>query len=849
MTRAALKSLLSRKLRTVLTALAIVLGVSMVSGSFVLTDSISKAFDSILASSYDETDAVVSGKAATKWQQGSKLLVSEELLTRVRAVPEVAAAAGTIFDFNSSANSASLLDKQGKVITGDGPSFGVGVDSKYPQFNPMKLVSGQWATGPNEVVIDASVASRHDFAVGDSIRIAVGGPVRSFHVAGVAKFGDIDSMGGATFAIFDVKTAQQLLGKSGFDAISVAAKSGVSSDELVDRLREIVPADTTSVYTGAEQAEKDGQGIDMFLGIFKKVLIGFGGIALFVGGFVIFNTLSITVAQRTRELATMRTLGASRRQVMRLVVLESLVTGLIASAIGFVAGLGIAKGLVALLSAAGAGLPRAETVIASRTVLVSIAAGTIVTVIAGIVPAIRATRVAPIAAVREGATAEQKHRSPIWAAVVLAVAAASTGYGLFAPGVPLLQRVVPIVFGTLVLFVGAAMAAGTLVKPLVAVITLVTVRLGGTSGRLARENALRNPGRTASTAAALMIGLALVTFVGVLANGLNTSAKSAVTKQLASDYVVTGQEQWTAMPLQIGRAVGKAPGVSTSSSVRYDRGLLNKDELDVFGVDAKTIGGVYDFSWKSGSSSTIASLGSDGAVVEARIAKEKGLTVGSTFTLTSVSSRKVELTVKGIYAPPRLDPLLGAVIVDRAVFDRVYETPADVFTLVNADASKAELEQALAAYPDARVLTASEFVTDRTKDLTDILSMLYALLGLSVIVSLFGMVNTLVLSVFERTREIGMLRAIGFTRRQTRRMIRHESIVTALIGAALGLPLGVGLAAAVAQALGKYGVGFSVPVGSLIAFTGVAIVAGTLAAILPARRAARLNVLEALQYE
>jgi putative ABC transport system permease protein len=351
------------------------------------------------------------------------------------------------------------------------------------------------------------------------------------------------------------------------------------------------------------------------------------------------------------------------------------------------------------------------------------------------------------------------------------------------------------------------------------------------------------------TAAALMIGLALVTFVSVLGTGLRSSDRDAIAKQIDTDYAVVSQSTWTGLPTVVGAAVSRMPDVELATSVRYDRARVDSSNIDVSGIDPATIGQLYHFAWSDGSSAALASLGTRGAIVRSDFAKSHHLAVGSPFALQTPAAKPVSLVVRATYSPSRFDPLLGHVVVSQWLFDSSFQTPTDAATFIRSDAPKAELERALARFPDARVLTQKEFVDDRSSDLSGVLNMLYVLLALSVVVSLFGMVNTLALAVFERTREIGMLRAVGLTRRQTRRMVRHESIITALIGAGLGLPLGIGLAAAVTQALAKYDLTLTVPVVSLVAFTIVAVIAGTLAAILPARRAARLNVLAALQYE
>ena len=854
MKRVALKGIFGRKLRTTLTAFSVILGVAMVTGSFVLTDTMSKAFDSIFSSSYEQTDVVVSGRSLVDWSDQGNALVSDRLLRQVRALPDVEAAAGEILDLNSSANQAKLIDRDGEIVTGNGnPTFGLGVDPSPAQarFNPLKLVKGEFADGPGEVVIDASSADKLGFQVGELVRIAVGGPVRSFRLVGIAQYGDVDTIGSATMAVFDVDEAQRLLDKPGYDVISVAGRNGVSDKRLVREIESLLPANA-QVRTAAEQAAADKKGVSEFISFIRYALLGFGAIALFVGAFVIFNTLSITVAQRTRELATLRTLGATRAQVLGSVVLEAFAVGLVASLLGIAAGVGLAKGLTALFAAVDLDLPRAEMVFATRTWVIALLLGTIVTLAASVAPAVRATRVSAIAAVREGATAPRgalaRLAFPISLGLV-GLAAAVLAYGLFVPGVGAGTRVLSLALGTLALFVGVAMVSTRLVTPLARVLGWPAARFGGAAGRLARGNAVRMPGRTAATAAALMIGLALVTFVTVMGQGLRSSERDAIVQQIDADYVVVSQNGWTTLPALVGETVADAPGVEVASSIRRERGRVLGKGVDVSGIDPATIGEVFHLEWESGSPAALRTLGPSDAIVRKSFADEYGFADGGWFIVRTPSGKMLNLRVRAVYDPPRFDSLLGSVAVSQATFDQYFDRPGDALTLVWSKAPESTLAASLAAYPDARLVSDDTFVDERVAEIDGILNLLYALLALSVIVSLFGMVNTLVLAVFERTREIGMLRAVGLTRRQTRRMIRHEGVVTALIGAALGLPVGITLATAVTHALADYDLSLSIPVTPLVVFAIVAVFAGIAAAVLPARRASRLNVLEALQYE
>jgi putative ABC transport system permease protein len=640
-----------------------------------------------------------------------------------------------------------------------------------------------------------------------------------------------------------------VLHKDGFDAISVAAKSGVGDEQLVEAIGPTLP-DNTIVRTGEEQAKEDGKSGD-FVKYIRYFLLAFGGVALFVGGFVIFNTLSITVAQRTRELATLRTLGASRKQVLRSVIVEGGLQGCAASLVGLAAGVGLAIGLVALMRAFNLDLPRTGMVFALRTVIVSLAVGTVITLIASIVPAVKATRIPPISAVREGGLVTKRLSPKTFAAalIVTALSLAAVSYALLGDGVGAAPRIIGIVLGVLGLFIGIAMLAPRLVRPLAHFVGAPAAAMGGVAGRLARENATRNPSRTAATAAALMIGLALVTFVAVFGKGLLASDKDAVDRQIGTPYLVTSTNGWATVTAAAGSALDGAKGVSLASSVRYDRALIVKSdsEVDVSGVEPGTIARAYRFTWEQGGDAAAAGLGPTDAIVRHDLARDESLRVGDPITFETPDGTKVTVHVRAIFKPSDLDSLLGGIVLSQAGFDRSFPRPADALTFVDAD-SKQALERALAAFPDANAQTKDEFIDQRVSWLTSVMNLFYVLLALSVIVSLFGMVNTLVLSVFERTRELGMLRAVGMTRRQTRRMIRHESVITALIGAALGLPLGIGLGALSIQALSKYDVQFSLPVGTVVVFAVVAVAAGILAAVAPARRAARLDVLGALQY-
>jgi putative ABC transport system permease protein len=949
----ALKGLAGRKLRAVLTAFAIVLGVTMVSGTYVLTDTINKAFDSIFQDTYANTDAVISGKAADINFQGDTAdqpSIPDSLLAKVKALPDVAAATGSVVDDSHT----KILKTDGKAINTQGaPSFGFGLDPAEARFNPLKLVEGRWPSTSNEVVIDSQSADDQRYKIGDTIKIATLKPVQSFKLVGLAHYGEVDSIGSATFTVFTIPEAQALLDREGqFDAISVAAKDGVAPQKLVQDIRTILPGDAI-VRTAAQQASEDKKDVS-FTKFIRYVLLGFAGVALFVGAFVIFNTLSITVAQRTREFATLRTIGASRRQVMWSVIIEAFVIGLLASLIGLFLGLGLAAGLNWIFKQFNLDLPTQGIVFAPRTIVVSLAVGLIVTLVAGLLPARKATRVPPIAAVREGFVLPKGRFArfvPYIAIAIIGLSVLVLSYSLFKDHIGTTQRLIAMAVGVLGLFVGVAMVSSRTVRPLavgtspiakwavvvfstifypvtlsfwllrsavfsrnvtigrrtgraaggiaillalvvlaglaarplgfvaivlavvIAVVVLLMWALSGlgrlkpewpiefpdvrpesTMSALARENSRRNPSRTAATAAALMIGIALVTFVAVLASGMKSSNSDAIKQQVEADYVLTAQDGFSPFVPGAGEAVGRSPDAAFSTSVRSGLAKALGESGYVTGIQPGAIGQAYTFKWKEGSDEVLSQMGRNGAIVAKDFADQKDLKVGSKFPLLTPNGDTTQLVVKGIYEPPPFFPILGEVSITQSLFDSLYERPQNSFVFVNVNgdptpATTASLEAAVKDFPDAKVQTRTGWIDQQNKDFNSFLNLLYVLLALAVIVSIFGMINTLVLSVFERTRELGMLRAVGMTRRQARRMVRNESIITALIGAALGLPLGIFLALLMTRALSQFNVQINIPFAQLAIFAIVAIVVGMFAAIFPARRAARLNVLRALQYE
>ncbi|HEY2601031.1 MAG TPA: FtsX-like permease family protein [Thermoleophilaceae bacterium] len=853
MIRFSLRGLASRKLRSALTAVAIVLGVALVSGTYVLTDSITKAFDSIFQTVYRGTDATITGKNALDTGANdvgggaSTPSFDESLLARVRALPDVKAAIGGV------AGEPHLV-KNGKAISfGGAPNLGFSVDPKYPQFQSLKLSKGAWP-GANQLVVDTGTAKHKSIHVGDTIGVQAQGPVRQMQVSGLVKFGSAGSLGGATLAGFNVATAQDLFDKKGkLDDIRTAARQGVSPKRLVAQIRTVLPPGT-QVRTGAEEAQKSADSTNSFLKFFKTFLLAFAGIALFVGSFVIANSLSITIAQRTREFATLRTLGANRRQVLRAVLLEAVVVGLLAAVVGLFAGFLIAKGLFSLFDAVGFTLPNSGIVFETRTAIVAILVGLVVTVAASLRPAIRATRVQPIEAVREGATLPETstpRRRTVRSAGLTLVGFAALCYGLFRPGLGTSGVLISMGVGALMIFVGVALLSARWVPALAGVLGWPAVRIGGAVGRLARENARRNPQRTASTASALMIGLALVTLVAILAAGIISNFKGAVNSLFTGDYVVTAQNNFGSLPKVVGQTATKTPGLISAGSVRSDEAKIFGSNDQLTGVDP-TIGSTLSLKWKEGSQAVLASLGQDGAFTDDGFAKTHHLHVGSPVSFLTPTGHTVHVTVKGIFKPPAGGSPFGPITISSALFDRSFQQPENLFTFINmrggeSAANQAALESTLKGYPNAKVQNRQKFIDNQISGLKSTLNVLYVLLALSIIVSLFGIVNTLVLSVFERTREIGMLRAVGMTRRQTRRMIRYESVITALIGTVTGIALGIVLGALLAARVNE--INFSVPVGSLIIFLIAAVIVGLLAAIFPARRASRLRPLEALSYE
>ena len=854
MIKVALKGLAGRKLRSALTALAIVLGVAMVSGTFVLTDTIQKGFNSIFGVSYKNTSAVITTKSLFGSSQNRTQGFPAALLERVRALPGVGQAVGAVED------EAQLIRQNGKAIQhGGAPNLAFSIDPspEAQRFNPLSLVSGRWPVGAHEIAIDAAIAKKKHYTVGDTIGVVSRLPEEKFRITGIATLGGSASIGGATMAIFNLPTAQRLFQKQNrLDAIRVAAKTGVTDARLVREIGGILPAGT-QVKSGSAQAKSDAKDVNSFISFLQKALLAFAGIALFVGAFVIANTLSITVAQRAREFATLRTLGASRRQVLGSVVIEALFVGFAAALIGLFAGLGLAKALNWLFVKIGVDLPHSGTVFATRTVIVSLLIGVVITLLASLRPALRATRVPPIAAVREGAVLPPGRFArfgPVISLGLIAISIALLVYGTFGHNLPTVRRLLSLGVGVLLLFFGVALFASRLVRPLAAVLGWPGTVIGGPAGDLARRNAVRSPARTASTAAALMIGLALVTFVALFAQGLRAPFEDAVNKLFVADYAVTATNNFSPFTAEAPKVLATVPGVEAISGVRGGEGRAFGSTIQVTGVDP-LVSKVIALKWAAGSEATPAQLGTTGAFVDKKYAEKHKLAVGSRISLETPSGKTLDLTLKGIFDPPKGGSPFGRVTISTRAYDSSYPQPNDIFAFVKIKggvtaANTTALKAALAAkFPNTKLATQSQFKKNQEQGLNQLLNLLFVLLGLSVIISLFGIVNTLVLTVFERTRELGMMRAVGMTRRQVRRMIRHESVVTALIGAALGIALGFFLSALVARALSSQGVVFAVPWGQVGMFVVAAIVIGILAAILPARRASRIDVLRAISYE
>jgi putative ABC transport system permease protein len=852
MGKVAVRGLFARKLRLTLTVLAVVLGTTLIAGTYVFTDSINGAFDKIFTVSNKGTDAAITPHKTidTSNNGGTQPTVPGNVLEEVRRSPGVATAEGSIFD------SGTILGKDGKRIGASGAPNFIASIADVPRFEAFTVTDGRKPRDADEATIDQATADKEGWKLGDKVCAVAIAPRKCYTIVGTTEIAG-QNLGGAAVLDVILPEAQRMLGKgSGFDEIQAAAKPGVSPQELKAGLRRSLPA-SLDVRTGAEQAAKQSKDIRDNLGFLKTALLAFAGISLFVGAFLIFNTFSITVAQRIREFALLRTLGASRRQVWRAVIGEGLILGFVGGVVGFALGIGTAALLRALFKAIGADLPSQGVVIETRTVVITVLVGTIVSLVASLSPAIRAMRVPPVEALREGAVAmshEASRRLAIFASLLLAVGVGLMCVGLFGS---LKSDSAAISFmggGAALTFLAVALLSPRLVRPLASFIGRPIERMTGITGQLARENSVRQPGRTAVTAAALMIGVALVTFASIFAAGAKATINGAIDTNLNSAFVVQNTDGFSPFSPEVLRTVDRVDGVSSVSGVRFSQAKVQgvSGNQSVSSIDPQTFLGLYKLDMKEGGDAAVSNLGANQVIVKKGYADSHDVNLGDTVQITTPIGKRLSLRASGIAEDK--GGLLGNLTVTNTVAQTQFGEPKDAFGLVGIDrgANEAAVNRQIASvleqrYPEAEVLTNQEFKDDIAGQVNQLLGLIYALLALAIIVSLFGIVNTLVLSISERTRELGMLRAIGTSRKQVKRVVRWEAVITALIGAVLGVVMGVVLAVLFTRPLDDFTL--SIPVPTLIVVLIVAGIAGVGAAVLPARRASKLDVLEALAYE
>ncbi|MGY1753499.1 ABC transporter permease [Blastococcus sp. SYSU D01042] len=843
MWRTTWRNLLAHKLRLAMSGLAIVLGVAFVVGTLIFTDTLGKTFNDLFRS----TSADVNVTRAAAFDQGlagtgaggTATFVPADLVDEITAVDGVAAVEG-----NVQAEGVYILDSDGEVLdTGGAPGLGINWGTEE-SLSPTTLVDGQAPSGPGEVMIDTGAAEKTGFAVGDTITLLTPGPRIEAELVGTFRFGEEGGLAGATLTAFDTTTAQELLTAPGqFTGIAVGAEEGVDPGALSDRVAAAI-GDDYDVRTAAEQAESLASDFSEALQFFNIFLLVFAGIALFVGTFIILNTFSMLVAQRTQELALLRALGASKGQVTRSVLGEALAVGLIGSTVGLAAGYGIAAGLRALFGSFGLTLD-GSLVLAADTVLWAYVVGVLVTLVAAYLPARRAAAMPPVAAMREDVVTVQRglRRRTVLGVVLAALGVAGLVAGTLAEDGGTAASSVGL--GALALILGATALSPVLARPFLRGIGAVLPRLWGTTGRLAQENAVRNPRRTAATASALMIGLALVSAFSVIGASTNASIEKLISGSVRAEFVVSSSVGQPFSP-DVATQLADVDGVDSVAQLRWGQAQLDGQTTFLTAIDPEGLSRSIELTWVAGSADAL----EDGLVVDEATAGARGWSVGDTVEMLSVDGREQQLVLGGVFES---NQVVGSTVVslgtladaggvgqDRFLFVDLADgaTPADV---------RPELDDVLAAYPIAELKDQSEFSDEQKAQVDQLLLLINAMLVLSVVIAALGIVNTLAMSVIERTREIGLLRAVGLSRTQLRRMVRLEAVVISVYGAVLGLVLGTLFGVALSRALADQGITeVVVPYLRMVVFLLVAALIGVLAAVGPARRAAKLKVLDAI---
>jgi putative ABC transport system permease protein len=840
MWNATLKGLLAHKLRLALTAVAIVLGVMFVSGTFVLTDTLHSTFTTLFDAVYQNVSFQVRGKAAFSGQSAATATrnpIPESIAQTVARVPGVEDAVGGVQGY------AQLVAPDGKAVSTTGaPTIGTSFDP-VSQMSALHIRAGSAPTRADEVAIDAATAAKYHFHLGERVRVLLTGPPLTFTVSGIVSFGTANNLAGATIAAFDLPTAQRIFDRIGtYQTIDVLAKPGVNNAQLQRAIAQVLPANV-EVVSGATVANEATTSVNQALGFFSTALLVFAFISLFVGGFTIFNTFSIIVGQRTRELALLRILGASRRQIFRSVLVEAFIVGLFSSLIGLGLGVAAAVGLEALLDGFGITLPSGGLVFEARTVIVALIVGVGVTVVSAVSPARRAVRIPPVAALSDhdvGGTESSRRRVAVGGALaVLGIVALAVG--LTAPAIQLVG------LGAVGVFIGIGMLAPLIARPMSSVIGRPLAAVFGISGKLGRENSMRSPRRTAQTAAALLVGLALVSTIAVFGASVSRSATSSVDQAVSADYIVTSSSGQGEFSAATATAAKRVAGVTAVSTVYTGEFKFRSDLDNLTAVSPDHLSDTIILRMDHGGGAPALTAGQ--LLVDTTTATSDHLVVGSTVPVQFALTGSSHLRVGGIYKP---NALLGSFLVSDQFYRTHFSTPLPVAVLIRTASgpragSTAAIKAGLRAYPNLTIQTQAEFKASQQKMVNQLLGLVYVLLALAVVIALIGIVNTLMLSVFERTHEIGLLRAVGMRRRQVRAMIRSEAVILSVFGALIGVIVGTGLGVAFAESLKQQGITDTVvPVPKLIVFLIIAALLGLGAATWPARRAARLDVLAAI---